>query len=248
MECHLTQYWHSEHPPPYIAELISTYGFHNPELVHRVFSRGTARDFIAAHFTDRELAAFDACAVPAMQADYFRYCAMLKLGGVCSDADMICVKALQPLVERASAGLLISRPNGIVINGFFAFRSPEHPLVRLALETATVNIERRTTNDVWLTTGPGIFTMMTLLLEAGSIEAFFTTFEDSDNSFKLHMQNVCDVFQSRDAPKVTLDDVIILPYGVLRSYAHSVKALPYKGSPGHWQNWQSVASIYSPSR
>jgi mannosyltransferase OCH1-like enzyme len=245
---HLTQYWHSEDPPPYIAELISSYSFHNPEMVHRVFSKNAARDFVAAHFTEREVAAFDACAVPAMQADYFRYCAMLQLGGICSDADMRCARALQPLVDMAAAGLLISRPDeGIVINGFFAFRSPEHPLVRLALEIATLNIERRTTNSVWFTTGPGIFTLLTLLHDAGSIDAFRSAHEDRCDTFTLHVQNVCDVFEDRDTPASLFDDVTTLPYNVLRRYAHSVKDLPYKHHPGHWTQWQRIASIYSPS-
>lgn len=216
-------------------------------MVHRVFSQNAAREFVAAHFTERELTAFDACAVPAMQADYFRYCAMLKLGGICSDADMRCVNALQPLVEKTSAGLLVSRPNGIVINGFFAFRAPEHPLIRLALETATVNIERRTTNDVWFTTGPGVFTLMTLLHDAGSIDQFRADYESHGDSFRLHMQNVCDVCQGWDTLAAAFGDVVILPYDVLSSYARSVKALPYKSGPGHWTEWQRTASIYSPS-
>src|SRR5690348_1645791 len=86
----IIQYWHSEQVPEQIAELTATFRDLNPALPHLVFSEAKAEEFIAEHFEAREVAAFRSCAVPAMQADYFRYCAALALGGIYSDVSFYC--------------------------------------------------------------------------------------------------------------------------------------------------------------
>ncbi|MFW6028131.1 MAG: hypothetical protein ACOC9Q_01220, partial [bacterium] len=177
--------------------------------------------------------------------DYFRYCAMLKLGGVCSDADMRCARALQPLIERAPSGLLVGRPNGVVINGFFAFRTAEHPLVRLALEIATVNIERRSSNDVWLTTGPGIFTMLSCLRNSGSVGEFRSIYIDRGGAMTTLAQTVCDVVEDDTCMENLFEGIVVLPSAELRRYVRGCVGLPYRTTPEHWVNWQARASIYA---
>lgn len=154
----LSQYWDTEVVPAGIAELCATFGRLNPDFDHRVYDKGQAERFIAGRFGARELAAFRACAVPAMQADYFRYCAGFALGGIYADADFECLRPLRPLLEGTADGalffgrgerLLGERRVPRVWNGFFAFTEPGHPLLELTLEIATTNIESRLAERLW---------------------------------------------------------------------------------------------------
>jgi mannosyltransferase OCH1-like enzyme len=151
-----TQYWHQPDPPEEISELLSTHRSANPGCTHRVFDRASAAEFIAARFGARELKAFLACAVPAMQADYFRYCALHADAGFYADADMRCRSPVASLVPEAAGAVLFVRSEDIIVNGGLYFARPGHPLMRAAVEAATESIERRISNNVWMTTGPGI--------------------------------------------------------------------------------------------
>jgi Glycosyltransferase sugar-binding region containing DXD motif len=188
------QYWHSEQPPQRIVDLMATFHACNPDLRHVVFSESTAEAFIAEHLSAREAAAFRACAQPTSQADYLRYCAAYAMGGLCIDADVRCVGDVRPLIEAPRRGILFGQrdplpgplpgfppwphtvgPYETLINGIFAFARPRDPLLGLAVEVATANIENRLADGpvgVWLATGPGVFTSFYLLHRLGSIDAF----------------------------------------------------------------------------
>jgi hypothetical protein len=134
-------YWHSEDVSPDVAELMGTFAAHAPKLRYRSFSEPQAKQFIARHYGARQLAAFRACAVPAMQADYFRDCAMHALA---------------------------REPQGNLTNAFFVFRTAKHPFLRLALDIATSNIERRAPVKVNQATGPWVFSSLAVMHELGS--------------------------------------------------------------------------------
>jgi hypothetical protein len=188
----LFQYWNTETIPEDVAALIATFQERNPDFRHRVFSEAEAERFIESHFGARERDAFRACAVPAMQADYFRYCAVLAYGGIYADADYRCVRPLRPLLDDCEGGIVFLRPdmhrvNGReamrVLNGFFAFGEPNHPFLRLTLDIATANMEARLAEriwavgeevptGIWLTVGPGIFSLIRFLYNWGSFDVF----------------------------------------------------------------------------
>ena len=69
-------------------------------------------------------------AVPEMQADDFRYGAVLAEGGFYADADARCLGPLAPLLEPGHRGVLFRRDNGNVVNGCFGFRAPGRPCSR----------------------------------------------------------------------------------------------------------------------
>ncbi|HET8863125.1 MAG TPA: glycosyltransferase [Solirubrobacterales bacterium] len=190
----LVQYWHEENLPDDVAETVNSFKEHNPELEQLVFDEGSAREFIATHRGAREVAAFDACGVPAMQADYLRYCAVHALGGVYADANFRCLQSLRGLIDGPEKGVLFGRRDPVpawlaeiyrwpypvgefraVPNGMFGFGDRHHPLLELAIEISTANIERRVVDGpfaVWIATGPGVFTSIYLLRELGSFDAF----------------------------------------------------------------------------
>lgn len=99
----LVQYWHSPEIPKPIARLIDSFARRNPDLDHLVFDERSAEALIGEHFGSRQLNAFRSCAVPAMQSDYFRCCAALKLGGVYCDAYCQCIANMRPLCSPSRA-------------------------------------------------------------------------------------------------------------------------------------------------
>ena len=249
------QYWDSEEAPDYISEQFATFRDLNPEFHHRVFSEVETEQFIASHFGPRELAAFRACAVPSMQSDYFRYCFVLACGGVYADADYRCVRSLRPLLERSEGGEIFLGPtvhvqNGLetqrVWSGFFAFRQPGHPFLELALEIATANIEARIAErtwpvgenvvpSIWLTVGPGIFSLMRFIRDWGSFDAFTAAVAGSlaEPFAKLYCEVIGDYDRIHDA----FDGVRVSSFeGMSQWVVHPDCPLPYKETDVHWHN------------
>jgi hypothetical protein len=236
-ELPIIQYWHSEKVPAEIGELIATFRDRNPDLPHMVFCEAEAESFIAEHFTRREVAAFRSCAVPAMQADYFRYCAVLALGGIYVDADFHCLRPLQTLIDEASAGMLFrGLPHGGIVNGIFLFRAPGHPLLRLALDVATANIERRVATKVHMVTGPWIFTGLSAL--RGPNSAALLRRAAADPALSRLAESFVGAAGDRARIAMAFEDVRIAPFTVAENWIEiSVSPLQYKQSEDHWVNW-----------
>lgn len=152
----LVQYWDTGAPPAEVAALVAGWAA-DPALAHRLFDRAAAMDLIAAHFPDRVQRAFAKCRYPAMQADFFRYCALLAEGGAYVDADTENGGGLAGLVEGSGRGCLMTR-HGKIANDFLFAAAPGEPLFERVLARAVDNIEREVSNNVWLVTGPGIMT------------------------------------------------------------------------------------------
>lgn len=250
----IIQYWHEE-PPAYIAELLASFRDRNPEMPHLVFDESAAADFIGERLGQRELGAFRACAVPAMQADYFRCCAILALGGVYADADYRCISPLRSMVDSCDGGEIFLSPtthrvNGRemrrVWNGFFAFRESGHPFLRLALEIATANMEARiperiwptghnVREAIWLTVGPGVPTLMRFMQERGSFDAFIEAIAGSpaEPFGSLYCEVVGDYTRLVEA----FEGIRVSPNRRMFEWiADPDFDLPYKETDTHWHN------------
>jgi hypothetical protein len=262
----IVQYWHSTEIPVEVAELVGTFRNLNPDLHHRLFCEATAGEFIAEHFSAREVAAFRACAVPAMQADYFRYCAVLALGGIYSDADFRCVRPLRELLASTGGGRLFRRePPGYLLNGFFLFDAPGHPLLRLTLDIATANIEGRVGERVQMVTGPWIFSGLAALHRLGSSEPTYGGVGDRglgtlvEPFHRMAAQQVPMPAARLDIPQMTaalfetvgdygvvdeaFEGVVISPLETATEWVHEPESpLPYRGNEEHWINWQNRGS------
>jgi len=235
----IIQYWHAEIVPDYIDDLLRSFRERNSNLRHLVFNESTAEQLIEEHFDLRKVDAFRACAVPAMQADYFRYCAVLALGGVYCDADEHCVADLQSLIPPAGGGQLFIRPEGVIINGFFAFGSAGNAFLRIALEIASANIEGRRFNRVYPTTGPPIFTYLYWLDRLGSAEAIFE--RASGTPFEHFCRSYCEVFDDRAQVNRALEQVSVSPTSERKDFiCRPDPSLPYKSSDSHWPNWTEI--------
>ena len=126
---------------------------------YRRFTFETADAFIAFHFDGATRAAFRKCGVPAMQADFFRYCALFVSGGIYVDADTENGGGLPQFIAKCERAMLMNR-QAKVANDFLYFRNAHDPLLKVIISQAVENIEKRVSNNVWLVTGPGIMTQL----------------------------------------------------------------------------------------
>lgn len=233
---HLIQYWHTADLPDEVAADCRSFAELNPDFVYIRFDESSAEEFIARHLSERECAAFRSCAVPAMQADYLRYCAVLTLGGIYCDVDHRCRAPLSALLEDGVGGRLYMRPNEVVINGFFAFADANHLLLRLAVDIATAAVEQRLAEDVWLTTGPGIFTTLYHLSAATSMDGFLTWWAQLHQNYdamRICAENACEIVGDLDRARNALADVEVAPLAESRSWIGGPSG-HYKSSQPHW--------------
>ena len=154
----LFQFWNSTQAPEDVEKLLETWKV-DSAFDYQRFSLETADAFIEGHFDARTLAAFRACGVPAMQADFFRYCALYANGGIYVDADTENGGNLPEMLEGRSRGLLMQREDRVA-NDFLYVTCKQDPLYALVIERAIENVESRRSNNVWEITGPGIMTRM----------------------------------------------------------------------------------------
>lgn len=178
----IIQFWHDlDDVPNDVQGCLDSWGILIQQGFQRViFDDRAARNFIIEQFGEKHVAAFDFCRHPAMRCDYFRLCYLLKVGGFYVDADEVYQGSgfysffndnrlkVQPLCYDIQNGLMI--PPSIflkrnVYSPYWIFyvnnnpiiTPPEHPVIQLALERATLILLSRAKerSDIQSTTGPG---------------------------------------------------------------------------------------------
>lgn len=232
----IIQYWHEDEAPDYIASLLATFAEFNPERPQLVFSERSAAAFIAEHLGSRRVRAFQACAVPAMQADYFRYCATLVLGGIYCDADFRCIASIGPVIPLAGEGHLFKRDGegGAVVNGFFAFGSPGHRFLELVLDVVTTNIERRSADSVYAVTGPLVFTNLYRLHRLGSFEALVEQMAKRPSA--PYARSLCKAIGDYERVDRAFEGIKVSS-AESNSWIRAPEGpLPYKETDSHWTN------------
>lgn len=239
----ITQFWDHEDVPADVQPLIGSWKELNPECEHRLFDRSRAIDFVAKHFSSREVKALESCAVPAMQADYFRYCALLVDGGWYVDADSECLQNVAPLIPTADyEGLLLKRESwGPVINGYMWFRAPGHPFLKAVLETVTTSVEQRISNSVWTAVGALHLSLLTFL-ELNE--------HDTLADWKAHLGpeeesvlDICTRVVSSGRYRGCLNNVSFIRVDQTNAYWNDGAPVQYKTTPRDWRKWPG--SIYA---
>lgn len=242
----IIQYWHDDKLPDYLVSLASTFAEHNPTMEHRVFSRVDAEDLIADHFGDQQVAAFRQCRVASMQSDYFRFCAGLVFGGIYADIDFRCVGSLEPLVPESECGQLFRGSGGNVISGLFAFGSPQHPFLKLALEIATANISHRPfqhmgltpSRQVYFTAGPPLFMTLKWLGQFDSFDTFLERLGKHMPAWRKILRVYCTTIGEHSRVNDALQGVEA--FRSEESHRHVIESpgfpLPYKRTDDHWLN------------
>ena len=240
----IVQYWHSPRPPGYIAEAIESFARNNPERPHYLFDRTTAQEVVRQHFAQRYSTAFAACGPPAMQADYWRYVALLHFGGIWSDASFTCTGNLDSLLNYAVGGELFGTFsfNQVLMNGFMAFNGPGHPFLQLVLDLSTELIERRWEGMVNEVTGSMIMSTILRLRASGSIDAFLREMSvvqkeiRSANLFP-YARLICDLIGDYASITEACERLRVSSADSALAWirAPRLKPLPHRTSADHWR-------------
>ena len=240
----IVQYWHDRELPAEAAALTASFAERNPGLRHRIFCKQEAEEFIGGHLCAREVRAFRACGPPAMQADYFRYCAGFVLGGISSDVDMRCRRPLAPLLETEAEGVLFRWSSNQIVSGLFAFKRAEDPLLRLVIDVATANIERRRPNDVWAVTGGRILNTLDMLYRLGSAEAVREKLRGS----RVSPDSLLELAGGHAAVASLFERLNVLTFEATREWIDTVSGPDWKRGEDDWRAWQRRGdSIFRPA-
>lgn len=156
------QYWDKTEPPHEVQRMMRSWQNHHKFRLF-LYDYKKAKRFIKNNLPEEQFDAFIQCGVPAMQADFFRYCALYKHGGIYIDADIKMREGkfhlLKELLDEADRGLVMTREKAVA-NDFLFIRKSGDPLIWEVITKATKNIKERISNNVWEVTGPGIMTEM----------------------------------------------------------------------------------------
>ena len=150
----LFQFWDKEIPTA-VRELTQGVAGINAALDYQFYDDISAAELIREEFGADTRALYHSCAIPAMRADLFRYCFLVRFGGIYIDADYHGVGSLEPVIASDWKGCLYMRERGLA-NGMMFFRTPSNPLAQKILDTAIYNISSRASNNVWQVTGPSV--------------------------------------------------------------------------------------------
>lgn len=235
------QYWHDRNVPAEVIESTRTFRDLNPGMDHRLLHELDADEFIAEHFTTRELRAFRSCAVPAMQADYFRYCALTAFGGIWVDVDFHCLRSLEDLVEPEVTGLMF-RPKEVDFptnNCFLMFTEPRHPMPRLLLDVSTANIEQRVSDTVSCVTGPEVLVMLGATHRLGSFEAAGSAFQGK--RCECLARSIADAVGDTARVDEAFRGLRVVHGAHLQRWIDGRShQMAYKQGENHWVNWQAA--------
>lgn len=246
----LIQYWNDESVPDDVDALFARIREHNPDLQQMVFSERTGQAFIEEHLGTREVAAFRACAVPAMQADYFRYCAVHVLGGFYCDADCYCAGSILPLLKADDGFLIESMAMPKTLNNnLFAFKEPGHLFPKLAMDIATAAIENRVSENISAVTGPFVFNLLWRGFQCGSLDSYLREAEGSSGlrGERKSVERQVDAIRLAVGDDTRLasafDGVRVVAWeDILDVITPGSNKLSYKETTNHFVNWQG--SIY----
>lgn len=122
---------------------------------YRFVSTEEREKFIESSFSERELSAYRRLQIGAAQADFWRVAVLYKHGGVYMDIDAHLVRSLGSIIRGRQEVFLVTR-DGEVTNYFIA-SAPRNSKLKVILDTLVVNIEQRSSDNVYELTGPGVF-------------------------------------------------------------------------------------------
>ncbi|WP_203959164.1 glycosyltransferase family 32 protein [Sphaerisporangium siamense] len=192
----LVQFWNDASTVPGdVQECLDSWApLENAGFERLLFDDTSAGRFIQEHFAEQHMRAFARCHHPAMRADYFRLCFMLRVGGLYVDADDECqgasveplvidgVLRLQPLVYDIPSDSMVAVERALdtsdtgerifYVNNNPIITAPEHPVIAKSLERATALLlaADESDRDIQALTGPGNLTA-SLVAYAAELQA-----------------------------------------------------------------------------
>ena len=153
----IIQFWDEPEPPAEIVQVCQSWLDCNPDYEYIRFSLDTAIAFLQDHYDWQVLKAFENCDQPATQADFFRLAYLNKMGGFYADADDLCRKSLDWIVDLHPELVLLQEDFACIGNNFIGC-IPGQIMIRTAFYQAVQNLAHYCNESPWFKTGPGLIT------------------------------------------------------------------------------------------
>ena len=161
----IVQFWDKPEPPADVALLIEEWKSAQPGYAHLLFNDVTAHDFIMSCYGEYVARLYKAIEHVAGRADFLRLAWLAQNGGIYVDADDRIVGELGPLLAPGK-GLVLNWSAGPppCVNNWFIASRPRHPAIVAMLSQALYILPKVARLGLrlspWLTTGPGLYSMV----------------------------------------------------------------------------------------
>ena len=235
----LFQYWDGEIPPPDVARWVGGFREDNPDFEHVLFSARSAASFIRERFGARAAAAFQACAVPAMQADLLRLFALIEHGGVYIDVDHQSRQPLRGLVAQAGPSLMFLWL-GLLNNALLIFPRPGAPFLKACLQLALENVEGRRYASAFMATGPGVFNAVRAVIHPASLEEIVAGLDDPSGqawNFDDLLRHASKAIEVTAELRTSFESVTLMN-PISATLWLGMEQPEYKQTDRHWTRWR----------
>ena len=112
----------------------------NPEYDYYFYDDNDCKNYIQKYFPKEYMKAYNMVIPGAYKADLFRYLVLFREGGVYMDCKSSTIKPLREFIDpNATFASFRDRPIGAILNSFMAC-TPEHPVLRIAIDMTIQNI------------------------------------------------------------------------------------------------------------
>lgn len=145
--------------PERLTSCIGAWINGNPDYEYRYYTGEDCRDFIATHFPERVLRAYDTLYPGAFKADLWRCCVLYILGGVYADIKLFPAIPLHKLLDPTVDFMIVydypleRRHTREIYNAFMA-AVPGNPFILNVINTIVSNVEERRMTHKLDITGP----------------------------------------------------------------------------------------------
>lgn len=161
-------FWHQEEPPRHILDRADIWRDRCANFDVTLFSDRMAQEYIEKHYGPEWLALYNDCAIAAMQSDVFRVLWGLQTGGIYSDLTFLPGDDIYFMSSEHSLTALLHPRKGIIRNGVF-YAHAGSPALKAIAEKIKQNIKNKTSNSVFMVTGPNVWN---LILAETELESF----------------------------------------------------------------------------
>lgn len=137
------QTWCTKKLPPYMKVRVELLKKQNPRFQHFLFDDNDCRTFIAEHFDDDVVYAYDHLVPGAYKADLWRYCVLYIHGGIYMDIKLLCINGFRLIELTEQEHFVKDRLGDLTIYNALMVCKPETPFLLHAINKVVKNVKSR---------------------------------------------------------------------------------------------------------
>ena len=238
------QFWDAD-PPADVLALMDAARQAADGFEYVRFDARSGRDFVGTYYGARGLAIWDACALPAMMADYLRLLLMDTYGGVYADASYRFTGSLSALVAKSPVAQLPLWMT-VVNTNYLMFRKPGDPFLRACIALAMENVEQRRMGSALMAVGCGVLNGVRCILSPEERPGIDDIAHRAGDWITWGWNDLLAAAERLIDPTPELvaayRAITLVPIDELHQYAISEYQTSHRSSDRYWFKWKG--SIY----